>query len=253
METLWVGAAPGNAGGRGGGAMGAHATRIPFGGDVAGANLDVLLGTAGLDRNQVFITAALNQLPAAGGGEPKPAELRAGVGTVPSSIHLLRETVLASGAALVLALGNVALRATVAAGVLDGAERVLLPGKARLEGLGFARGEVTPWGRAAPPDAAFTAAWRTAWGQAALPAILWLTHPSAQNMSPWARRQTLFHLRMLEARDAVRGAVREVLGREPPAERPRLPATGIYALPAWRTQIGPRHAELDARWRDQGV
>ena len=253
VETLWVGAAPGNAGGRGGGSMGAHATRIPFGGDVAGANLDVLLGAAGLDRNQVFITAALNHLPAAGGGEPKPAELRASVGTVPSSIHLLRETVLASGAALVLALGNVAHRATVAAGLLNGAERVRLPGKARLEALGFAREHVADWSRTAPPDPAFTAAWRAAWGQAALPAILWLTHPSAQNMSPWAGRETLFHVRMVEARDAVRGAVRKVLGREPPAERSPLPTTGIYALPEWRTQVGPRHAELDARWRDHGV
>src|SRR5688500_5921815 len=50
-DVLWIGAAPGNAGGMGGGPMGAHGTRIPFGGDIAGANLDALMGGIGIDRN----------------------------------------------------------------------------------------------------------------------------------------------------------------------------------------------------------
>src|SRR5262245_31682642 len=45
--VLFIGAAPGNAGGKGAGIMGAHGTRIPFGGDIAGANLDVLLASIG--------------------------------------------------------------------------------------------------------------------------------------------------------------------------------------------------------------
>src|SRR5687768_9837076 len=75
VDVLWVGAAPGNAGGKGAGQLGAHATRIPFGGDIAGANLDVLLGSIGITRNDTFLTAALNSLPLAGGGEPTLAEI----------------------------------------------------------------------------------------------------------------------------------------------------------------------------------
>src|SRR5438477_7330390 len=90
VDILWVGAAPGNAGGKGAGNMGAHATRIPFGGDIAGANLDALLSSIGITRNDTFITAALNSLPAAGGGEPRPAEIAAPVGAYPSSLHSLR-------------------------------------------------------------------------------------------------------------------------------------------------------------------
>jgi uracil-DNA glycosylase len=112
---MFVGAAPGNAGGKGGGLLGAHGTRIPFGGDIAGANLDALLGSIGLDRNHTFLTAALNQLPAAGGGEPATAEIMAPVGAWRSSLHLLRATVLACGPVLIVALGNVAIRALVAA------------------------------------------------------------------------------------------------------------------------------------------
>ena len=80
-DILWVGAAPGNAGGKGAGHMGAHGTRIPFGGDVAGANLEVLFGSIGITRNNTFITASLNSLPKAGGGEPTLDELSARVGT----------------------------------------------------------------------------------------------------------------------------------------------------------------------------
>src|SRR5688572_18400098 len=119
VDLLWVGAAPGNAGGKGAGILGAHATRIPFGGDIAGANLDVLLGSIGITRNDTFITASLNSLPAAGGGEPTFAELSARVGDYPSSLHSVRDTMLACGPRLIVALGNVGLRVLIAAAQLE--------------------------------------------------------------------------------------------------------------------------------------
>jgi uracil-DNA glycosylase len=249
-ELLWVGAAPGNAGGRGGGELGAHATRIPFGGDVAGANLDVLLGAIGLDRNRTFIVAALNQLPAVGGGEPKPAELAAPVGACPSSLHVLRDTLLAVGPRLVVLLGNVALRATLTAGRATVSAR--LPSLALPQREGLARGTVAAWPGALAPDADFRAEWQRAW-DSPLPALLWITHPSAQNMSPYARPETAFHTRLLAARAALRAAVVKELGWSLPAGRPPPPADGIYALPEWRTRIAPRHAALDALWRLKGV
>lgn len=254
VDILWVGAAPGNAGGKGAGDMGAHGTRIPFGGDVAGANLDALFGSIGLDRNHTFITAALNQLPARGGGEPTPAEIAAPVGAYPSSIHALRDTLVAAGPRLVVALGNVGLRALLSAARLEGDDdvpRLLSP--SRLERAGLRRGAVSAWPAAEPPSAAVLAAWQAAWGEAPLPALLWLTHPSAQNMSPFAGVETAFHVRMLEARDALRAAVRAVLGVEPPAERPAPPRDGIYALPEWRERIAARHDRLDRLWREKGV
>ncbi len=294
-DVLFVGAAPGNAGGMGSGSMGAHGTRIPFGGDIAGANLDVLLSSAGLDRNQTFIIAALNQLPERGGGEPRVAELREPVGEIPSSVHLLRETILAVTPRLIVALGNVALRSTVAAARLESRKRLTLPGLERLEAAGLARGEARPWPRDFEPDDAFRAAWaavaaeesaaepsgpeepgpgepgpgepgpgevaarRTRWDgpgtppAAPAPHLLWLLHPSAQNMSPHAGVDTVFHSRMLETVAALRRAMVEVLGGTPPEQRPRPPDTGIYALPEWRSVIGPRHEELDALWREKGV
>jgi uracil-DNA glycosylase len=256
-EILWVGAAPGNAGGRGKGALGAHGTRIPFGGDVAGANLDALLGSIGITRNGTFITATLNQLPAAGGGEPTRAEIAAPVGDYPSSLHALRDTLLAAGPTLVVALGNVALGATLAAAQLEGQAspagdvRILAP--ARIARAGLRRGQAACWPEAEPPSADFLRAWDSAWRGTPLPHLLWLTHPSAQNMSPYARVDTVFHARMLQARAALRAAVRDVLGRESPEHRDEAPATGIYGLPEWRTLIGPRHAQLDRIWREKGV
>ncbi len=252
VEIVWVGAAPGNAGGKGGSEMGAHGTRIPFGGDIAGANLDVLLAEIGTDRNHTFLTAALNQLPARGGGEPTPAEIAAPVGEYATSVHLLRDTLLAAGPRLVVALGNVGLRATIAAaGPLRG--RLRLPGLARLARAGLERGVAAPWPADPAPDPDFLAAWAAAWAGAPLPAVLWLTHPSAQNMSPYARVETAFHTRMREARQALRRAVADVLGRTPPAERAPPPTDGIYALPEWRERIGPRHADLERLWREKGV
>ncbi|MEJ2679799.1 MAG: hypothetical protein P8174_12125 [Gemmatimonadota bacterium] len=253
VSVLWVGAAPGNAGGMGTGDLGAHGTRIPFGGDVAGANMDVLLGSVGLDRNQTFILAALNQLPEAGGGEPRTAELAQPVGEYPDSIRLLRDSILAAGPALVVALGNVALRSVVAAGQRNEEDRALrLPGLARLRKAGLERAVPAVWPDREAPDASFLRAWQAAWN-APLPRLLWLLHPSAQNMSPYAGQGTAFHSRMVETRDALRRGVHDVVGTPLPVTRPPPPLTGIYALPEWRDRIGPRHAELDALWREKGI
>lgn len=253
-DTLWVGAAPGNAGGMGTGEMGAHGTRIPFGGDIAGANLDVLLSGMGIDRNRTFIVAALNRLPDRGGGEPRVAELREPVGAVPSSIHLLRETLLATAPRLVVALGNVGLRSTVAAARLEDKPRLTLPGRKRLEAAGLERGAVVAWPGPFQPDEAFLAAWADVRPDRPLPRVLWLLHPSAQNMSPHAGPDTVFHTRMVETLAAVRAAGRELSGAVPePGERPGTPTDGVYGLPEWRDAIGPRHAELDALWREKGI
>lgn len=253
-DTLWVGAAPGNAGGRGGGDMGAHGTRIPFGGDIAGANLDVLLSAMGLDRNRTFIVAALNRLPERGGGEPRVAELRESVGEFPSSLHLLRDTLLATAPRLVVALGNIGLRSTVAAARLEEKSRLTLPGLKRLEAAGLTRGEVVAWPEGFEPDAAFRALWARVRSDALPPRILWLLHPSAQNMSPHAGVDTVFHTRMRDTLVAVREAGTALFGSVPPAgERPTPPGDGVYALPEWRNAIGSRHGELDALWREKRI
>ena len=258
VDVLFVGAAPGNAGGKGGGDMGAHATRIPFGGDIAGANLDVLLAAAGLTRDDVFIVAALNRLPDAGGGEPTLREMSEPVGDYPSSVHLLRDTMLASHPRVLVALGNVGLRSTFAAARLESEAartKLPLPSLDALKKAGLERGRATPWPDAFPPDPAFL----EEWGDDALPHVLWLTHPSAQNMSPYARTDTLFHTRMTEARDSLRAAMHDVLGREAPASRASVPLEGggradsIYELPEWRDAIGQRHRALDDLWRAKGV
>lgn len=253
-DLVFVGAAPGNAGGKGSGELGAHGTRIPFGGDVAGANLDVLLGSIGISRNDTFLTATLNQLPEAGGGEPTLAEVQAPVGNYPSSLHLLRDTIVAAGPRLLVALGNVAIRAIIASAQLPNQRPpAAMPTFGRIEKLGIRRGELAEWPAGAPPAAPFRQRWTDAWGDASLPHLLLLTHPSAQNMSPFARVETAFHTRMLDARDALRAAVRDRLGWDPPAERPGEPVDGIYALPEWRELVRPRHQRLDALWREKGI
>lgn len=269
VDVLWVGAAPGNAGGRGSGDMGAHATRIPFGGDVAGANLDVLLASIGLTRNDTFIVAALNSLPDAGGGEPKSAELARPIGEFDSSLELLRATVLAAAPRLIVALGNLALRSTIAAARLrqrPAGRRGTLPGLARIRRAGTERGQAHPWPEPFAPDDDFMLQWAEVAPDGATaertvpPAMLWLTHPSAQNMSAYAGVETAFHTRMVETRDALVRAAREVLGSEPPARRPPIPAGaeaerlgGVYALPDWLEAVGPRHRELGELWREKGV
>jgi uracil-DNA glycosylase len=265
LSLLWVGAAPGNAGGLGSSDLGAHGTRIPFGGDIAGGNLDVLLACIGVTRNETWIVAALNQLPRRGGGEPSTAELAAPVGGLPDSVALLRDTVIAVGPRLVVALGNIALRTLCAAltrpdAAAPGAHRqiapVRLPGKARLEAAGFVRGTPIPWpDQLLPLDAGLRQQWRRAWGDEPGFHVLPLLHPSAQNMSPFAGRETLFHQRMLQTRDALISGVRSVLGMEPPARRPAVPieGPGIYNLPEWRMRIAARHQKLDELWRNAGV
>lgn len=248
VEILWVGAAPGNAGGRGAGVLGAHATRIPFGGDVAGANLDVLLGSIGITRNDTFITAALNQLPQSGGGEPTFMELSAPVGEFSSSLHLLRDTMLATRAKLIIALGNVGLRALSAAARLS-SDGLRLPSQAKLEKAGLTRGSGIEWPETVSPDDDFV----RKWDANGLPHILWLTHPSAQNMSPYAGTHTLFHARMIDTRKALRKAVRAILGWRLPDKRQPHPQTGIYGLKEWRELIAPRHDQLDRLWREKGV
>jgi len=251
VDVLWVGAAPGNAGGRGSGALGAHGTRIPFGGDIAGANLEVLMASAGLDRNRTFIVAALNQLPLRGGGEPRPAEILAPIGGYENSFALLRDSVLACRPRLIIALGNVALRAL--AGALRRSVSVRLPGLAGLQWRGLRRHEWLPLDTALDPDPGFRATWEQIAGATGGPAILWTLHPSAQNMSPFAGVQTAFHARMLETRRAIRRAVEQVLGQAVPRARPELPRDGIYALPEWQSLIAPRLTPLLDRWRERGV
>jgi uracil-DNA glycosylase len=257
VPLLWIGAAPGNAGGRGSGTRGAHANRIPFGGDIAGANLDLLLNAMGVDRNGTFVAASLNHLPKAGGGEPTAAELAAPVGDVPSSVHLLRDTLLAAGARLVILLGNVALRAVIGAATLDaprtGARRSLLPGAPRLGAAGLQRGVLTPWPAAEPPDAAFSARWQEAWGNAPLPHLLLCYHPSAQNMSPFAGAGTLFHTRMVETLAALRAAREQLFGPEPASAEVPGRDRGVYALQEWRASVAPYHDRLLALWRDRGI
>jgi uracil-DNA glycosylase len=252
VAILWVGAAPGNAGGRGSGFLGAHGTRIPFGGDIAGANIDAMLGSVGLDRNRTFLTAALNHLPARGGGEPTLDEILAPVGEYPTSLHLLRDTIIATGPALIVALGNVALRAVCAAVQLE--ENVTrLPSLQRLRSGGFERGMVRNLDEQCRPYRAFVERWSEAWGSAELPDVLWITHPSGQNMSPYARVGTLFHTRMIDAVTALEAAVKTSLDWNAPRVRPAPPKTGIYALPEWRERIEPHHARLDALWRANGI
>jgi len=249
-DIIFIGAAPGNAGGKGSGNMGAHATRIPFGGDIAGANLDVLLGSIGIDRNDTFIAAAYNSLPDAGGGEPTQAELFAPIGDYPSSIHIVRDTILAAGPRLVVALGNVAIRVILASART--AEQLRLPSLNSIQRAGLARNEWSRWPETFPPDPQFSETWQTDWNRD-FPALLWLTHPSAQNMSPYARRETLFHTRMLDARNALQRAANEVLGWPIPDHRTPPGHTGVYALPEWEERIATRHDELARLWAEKGI
>ncbi|MGH7460005.1 MAG: uracil-DNA glycosylase family protein [Longimicrobiales bacterium] len=251
-ETLWIGAAPGNAGGKGRGQLGAHGTRIPFGGDIAGGNLDVMLGSIGLDRNHTFIAASLNHLPAAGGGEPTVRELTAPIGDYPSSLHVVRDTIVAVQPKLLIALGNVALRVVFAATRLEQISGKL-PSLKQLQKLGLERNEAPAWPVEWPPDGSFLEAWNQASANAPLPHVLWLIHPSAQNMSPYAGRETMFHVRMREAVAALGNAARTVLNWNIPNHRSEPPAGGIYALSEWRELVAPRHHELSRLWQEKGI
>lgn len=243
--------------------MGAHGTRIPFGGDIAGGNLDVLLSAIGLSRNDTFIVASLNQLPARGGGEPSRAELAKPVGRYPDSVALLRDTVIATGPHLVVALGNVALRVLFTAltrpdsgavgATRDVAGPLRLPTPARLAAYGLVRGRLTAWPDTAPLDTGFVHAWRDAWNEEPQFRVIPLLHPSAQNMSPFAGGETVFHSRMVETVAALRSAAGQALGLKLPRVRPAAPTDGIYALPEYRSRVAERHARYDELWRRKGV
>src|SRR5690606_6461435 len=137
-----------------------HGTRIPFGGDIAGGNLDVLLSGIGIDRNDTFLVASYNSLPQRGGGEPTTRELATPVGRYPDSAALLRDTVIASGPALIVALGNVGLRTLLAALTREydapagepprDAPPLRLPGPARIAAAAIERGAVSTWPEAFP-------------------------------------------------------------------------------------------------------
>jgi uracil-DNA glycosylase len=223
----------------------------------------VLLSSVGLSRNDTYIVASLNQLPLKGGGEPTTAELAARVGRYADSVALLRDTVIAVGPSLIVALGNVALRTLFAAltrtdpnPVGDPASvpaPLRLPTPARLAGHGFVRGRAVAWPVSAALDDRFREEWRTAWQEDPSFCVLPLLHPSAQNMSPFAGAHTVFHGRMLETRDALLQAARTVLGVTPPVPRPRTPSSGIYALPEYRDRVAERHLRYDELWRLKGV
>jgi uracil-DNA glycosylase len=267
VPVLFVGAAPGNAGGRGRGERGAHGTRIPFGGDVAGANLDALLAAVGLDRNHTFIVASLNQLPERGGGEPGFREIAGPVGEYASSAHLLRDTIVAAGPALIVALGNLGLRTTLAAAGLDESEPLRrLPSLTRIQQAGIRRGVVTAWPDLHEPSVAFAEEWARAWPGSGLPRLLLCWHPSAQNMSPFAGADTVFHHRMVETRDALRSAcaaldapvaraaARAAASRSAETSPDRASQRGgIYSLPEWIGSIAPYHDRLIALWRERGI
>lgn len=263
VPILWVGAAPGNAGGLGSSDLGAHGTRIPFGGDIAGGNLDVLLSSIGIDRNETFLVASYNSLPQRGGGEPTTRELAAPAGRYPDSAALLRDTVIATGPTLIVALGNIGLRTLLAALTREydapagepplNVPPLRLPGTARIAAAAIERGTVTGWPDAFPLAQGFRDAWHDAWGEPAAFRLLLLLHPSAQNMSPFAGPATQFHRRMVDTRAALVRAARDVLHTRIPEERPRAPADGIYALPEWRDRVAERHARYDELWRAKGL
>lgn len=98
-RVLFVGEAPGR--------FGAGVTGVPFSGDVAGARFERLLGAAGLDRRDVFITNAVLCLPLDAKGRnrtPRTSEVR-------NCSAFLSETIAAISPELVVAMGRVALGA----------------------------------------------------------------------------------------------------------------------------------------------
>jgi len=98
-RVMFVGEAPGR--------FGAGRTGIPFSGDVAGARFERLLGEAGLQRPEVFVTNSLLCLPLDAKGRnrtPTAREIRACIGW-------LARTVASVDPAIVVAMGRVALEA----------------------------------------------------------------------------------------------------------------------------------------------
>jgi len=98
-RILFVGEAPGR--------KGADRTRIPFSGDQSGKNFERFLGSAGLSRQQIFITSAALCNPRSASGanrKPSSSELR-------NCSDFLRRTVEILKPAVVITLGSVALEA----------------------------------------------------------------------------------------------------------------------------------------------
>ncbi|MBT5773127.1 MAG: uracil-DNA glycosylase, partial [Dehalococcoidia bacterium] len=107
--VLIVGEAPGR--------LGAARTGVPFSGDRSGERLELLLGEAGLSREDVFITNAVlcNPLTAVlsgtSGASGEFRNRRPRVGELRACQPFLRETLRFVPASIVVALGGVALDA----------------------------------------------------------------------------------------------------------------------------------------------
>jgi uracil-DNA glycosylase family 4 len=126
-DVMFVGEAPGR--------LGAGRTGVPFSGDESGRRFEAFLAIAGLRRHDVFVTNALlcNPLDDLGRNRrPLLSEVR-------RCLPFLRQQVLAVDASVVVALGDVALRALA----------LIEPHGASLREH---RGQAVPWfGRALVP------------------------------------------------------------------------------------------------------
>jgi DNA polymerase len=103
-RILFVAEAPGR--------QGADRTRVPFYGDQSGVNFDRYLASAGLSRDQIFITnAALCNPRTESGANRKPTRAE-----VENCSEYLRRTIELVGPRVVVTLGRVALEAVRAVG-----------------------------------------------------------------------------------------------------------------------------------------
>lgn len=99
-RVMFIGEAPGR--------LGADQTGIPFHGDVAGTNFENLLSSAGISREQIYISNAALCNPKddyGNNGTPKPDEIL-------NCSSFLRRQIELVDPAVVVTLGSVALRAT---------------------------------------------------------------------------------------------------------------------------------------------
>ena len=101
-RLLVVGEAPGR--------LGAARTGVPFSGDRSGERLEELLGSAGLDRSEVFITNAVLCNPLSGTGD-EVRNRRPRVSEIVACSSFLERTLAIVEAPVVAALGSVALSA----------------------------------------------------------------------------------------------------------------------------------------------
>lgn len=99
-KVLFVGEAPGR--------LGADRTRRPFSGDASGRNFEILLASAGLPREEVFITNAVLCCPADDrkNNAPSSTEMTNCLPFLRRTIEMLRPPVVAT-------IGAVAMRALV--------------------------------------------------------------------------------------------------------------------------------------------